>query len=57
MNPKSLDGYSQSVVQQTIDAFAAKSTSLIPSNDPSKDIARSASGAKSAAAEKPSKSS
>ena len=58
MNPKSLDGSSQSVVQQTIDASAAKSTSLIPSKDPSKDIARSASGAKSAAAaEKPSKSS
>jgi len=40
------------------DASAAKSTSLIPSKDPSKDIARSASGAKSgAAAEKPFKSS
>jgi len=58
VNPKSLDGSSQSVVQQTIDASAAKSTSLNPSKDPSKDIARSASGAKSAAAaEKPFKSS
>src|SRR6185437_15693863 len=55
VNLKSLDGSSQSVVQQTMDASATKSTSLIPSKDPSKDIARSASGAKSAAAaEKPS---
>ena len=58
VNPKSLDGSSQSVVQQTMDASGAKSASLIPSKYPSKDIARSASGAKSAAAaEKPFKSS
>ena len=29
VNPKPLDGSSQSVVQQTMDAFAAKSASLI----------------------------
>ena len=41
VNPKPLDGSSQSVVQQTMDAFAAKSASLILWKDPSKDIARS----------------